>query len=238
LEGAVTRGHRYVVVLSVFIALVVGAAGFLPEHVSAQAVARPISQQAGYGSVSSAGTVGAHWVVPPISCPASGYYWMALQTYLVGSNNEIAQAETDLSCYNGTASYAAFAVVNGVYSTFDVVPGDNIVALIKLASSGASAKVSDTTSGVSKTVKGSGSVSNEFFVGDTSFNDMFGGPSPSGIPTFTKNRFTNVTVGGQPLSASDTQPTYMVDASHQVMVKASSLNSAGNGFSCTFVRDS
>jgi hypothetical protein len=108
------------------------------------------------------------------------------------------------------------------------VPGDTITITATTTASQASATVDDVTSNVSTSQTGPGGTQNfgtNFFIGRLAGQ----------IPTFTKVKFTHCTVNGKPISANAPSSLTMVKNNGTTQATPGPLNSAGNGFSVTFV---
>jgi hypothetical protein len=190
---------------------------------------------AGYDGVAptSAVTVSASFVVPTISCPAADYLG-TIPGVIVGRSDAFLGVGIALECFAGSAVYDPVVFFNGPFTHLKLTinPGDTVVVKVAVGAT-AIGTVADKTTGVTQKRSFTGFAAGYVDVGDDSEYDYY---SQLGVPDFGIAHFASVTVNGNPLS-SISPSGYDMGNGATTLIETGTLNSHGNAFTTTFVRN-
>ncbi|TWE10104.1 peptidase A4-like protein [Rudaeicoccus suwonensis] len=198
---------------------------------------------AGYaqtGANGSAKTTSATWTVPTLSTKYNGYSstWVGVDGF---NNSYLTQTGTEADVVNGQVQYDAWWEVitpsdeapETLFSTLTVKPGDSITASVTTTGSKSTMKLVDNTTGKSAShtasYKGPGS-SAEWIQEDTDVNGDI-----SAAPDWHSITFSNILRNGANPDLQSSQSLDIVDQNGTQETSTSAPNSAGNGFTTTWL---
>jgi hypothetical protein len=197
----------------------------------------PTTYGAGYFSYpgeSNQGVSGASatFVMPSFSCASNqDDEWLLPGIWVYDSGGDMTeQVDVNFNCDGGTLLEESEVGINGSFGTsISVSPGDTIEASLSESGTATTGTIKDVTTGGTEQVVGSATTSDyTVFIGDT-------GPSQfgvSGVPTFSKVKFTQAFVNSQYLG-DGSAAQYNLRTSHDLQITAGPL-SLGDAFTTTF----
>jgi len=188
-----------------------------------------LSEPAGFASAS------ATFTVPTVSCGSSQTGEEAIGVMLQGGDEGTVYQQDDanalLECNAGTASYQLRVDAgSAAFTEAGVSPGDTVVASIFQTSSVVEATVHDRTSGYTWNAAGSPLSGTGWQWGVWTGAYYWGG----GFVAFTSSTFTKCQINGDYLTYS-TPIQYNYKIGNKTYIKASPLNSTGDGFKLTWI---
>jgi hypothetical protein len=182
-------------------------------------------------------TANTTFVVPTLTCPASGTQGDAPGALIFtgsGASASLSGASVFVVCQNGTAFYQASAVVDGTGKMVAVspAPGDSITISVSVTATKTGVTFSDTTQSFTKKFKGAGATPAVVLDGIDSLVDNTNTQLPNA--NFHKISFSASKIDGQTLAASGAKAFDMVSSAHVLQIKTSALDSTGQKFTETF----
>jgi hypothetical protein len=198
------------------------------------------SYGAGYFSYpgdSNQGVSGASatFVMPSFSCASSSDdEWLLPGIWVYNSSGDLTeQVDVNFNCNDGSLFEGSVVEVGGTEGTsISVSPGDTIEASLSESGTATTGTIKDVTRGFSDQAVGSATTSDEtVFIGDTGPSQF----SVSGVPTFSKVKFTQAFVNSEYLG--DWGPAqYNLRTAHDLQITGGPL-SLGDAFTTTFKRN-
>ena len=212
---------------------------FVPGSALASSMAKAPSspEYAGWitTDVPASASAGTTFTVPQATCTSADIGLVIPGVGLPTASSIIASGvSVDCQKAGAPAVYKAVTDINGVVTQLHVAvqPGDSITTSLTVTASATTGTFADVTTGKKTTIKGEGGKATGSCVG---IDGQEENSSANPVPDFGKVVFKDSALDGKSIRAAAAFALNMATANGVLQIRTGALNSAGTGFTSTFV---